>query len=217
TTYTYSKVGIGTNAPSQALTVAGNAQVSGSVSAARVYGEGAVPAGAIMMWSGSPTALPVGWALCDGQSGRPDLRGRFVVGYDPTDADYNATQRLGPVYSDADGASTGANTQDAKQVRLTGNQSGTAAHSHTINDPGHTHNISTTAGWGQLIVVSGYDVHRDDGSGNTSFDNVAGTSLVNSTNTTGITVSNAIPQNAVQAIENRPPYYVLAYIIKVNY
>jgi len=32
------------------------------------------------MWSGSVSAVPSGWQLCNGQSGTPDLRNRFVVG-----------------------------------------------------------------------------------------------------------------------------------------
>jgi hypothetical protein len=39
-----------------------------------------VPVGGIIMWSGLLANIPSGWALCDGQSGRPDLRARFVVG-----------------------------------------------------------------------------------------------------------------------------------------
>jgi hypothetical protein len=41
---------------------------------------GGVPAGVILMWSGSAGTIPTGWALCDGQSGRPDLRDRFILG-----------------------------------------------------------------------------------------------------------------------------------------
>ena len=37
-----------------------------------------VPKGVILMWSGTPADIPSGWALCDGQDGRPDLRGRFI-------------------------------------------------------------------------------------------------------------------------------------------
>lgn len=44
----------------------------------------ATPAGVVTMWSGAITAIPTGWALCDGTSGRPNLSGRFIVGYDPT-------------------------------------------------------------------------------------------------------------------------------------
>ena len=32
------------------------------------------------MWSGSVDEIPPKWALCDGQNGTPDLRGRFIVG-----------------------------------------------------------------------------------------------------------------------------------------
>ena len=40
----------------------------------------AVPAGLIAAWSGAASAVPAGWALCDGANGTPDLRGRFLVG-----------------------------------------------------------------------------------------------------------------------------------------
>lgn len=39
-----------------------------------------VPRGVIVMWGGSANDVPAGWALCDGQGGRPDLRDRFIVG-----------------------------------------------------------------------------------------------------------------------------------------
>ena len=39
-----------------------------------------LPTGVILIWSGSTGSIPVGWSLCDGQQGRPDLRDRFVVG-----------------------------------------------------------------------------------------------------------------------------------------
>lgn len=39
-----------------------------------------MPRGAIVMWSGAVNNVPSGWALCDGQNSRPDLRNRFIVG-----------------------------------------------------------------------------------------------------------------------------------------
>ena len=42
--------------------------------------ERGIPAGSVIMWSGSEEDIPSGWALCDGQAGRPDLRDRFVLG-----------------------------------------------------------------------------------------------------------------------------------------
>lgn len=38
---------------------------------------------------GKPGTAVWGWGLCDGVNGRADLRGRFVVGLDPTRADYD--------------------------------------------------------------------------------------------------------------------------------
>ena len=43
-------------------------------------GSGGVPSGCIVIWSGTTDNTPTGWALCDGQDGRPDLRDRFVLG-----------------------------------------------------------------------------------------------------------------------------------------
>ena len=47
-----------------------------------------MPIGSIIMWSGSiepksefvPNGVPVGWKVCNGQSPTPDLRGRFILG-----------------------------------------------------------------------------------------------------------------------------------------
>jgi hypothetical protein len=36
--------------------------------------------GMIILWSGSIASIPSGFALCDGASGTPDLRDRFIVG-----------------------------------------------------------------------------------------------------------------------------------------
>ena len=36
----------------------------------------------IIIWSGSITNIPIGWWVCDGTNGTPDLRGRFVLGGD---------------------------------------------------------------------------------------------------------------------------------------
>lgn len=43
-------------------------------------GNSRLPAGAIIMWSGTTSNIPTGFALCDGNNGTPDLRDRFIVG-----------------------------------------------------------------------------------------------------------------------------------------
>lgn len=39
-----------------------------------------IPSGMIMIWSGSETDIPAGWALCNGQNNTPDLTDKFVLG-----------------------------------------------------------------------------------------------------------------------------------------
>ena len=39
--------------------------------------------GMIVAYSGDVSGIPVGWALCDGTNGTPDLRGRFILNYNP--------------------------------------------------------------------------------------------------------------------------------------
>lgn len=38
-----------------------------------------IPHGVILMWHGSSSNIPSGWALCDGQNSTPDLRDKMVV------------------------------------------------------------------------------------------------------------------------------------------
>ena len=39
-----------------------------------------IPSGGIILWSGAVNQVPMGWFICDGTNGTPDLRNRFVVG-----------------------------------------------------------------------------------------------------------------------------------------
>lgn len=39
-----------------------------------------IPSGMIMIWSGSETDIPAGWALCNGQNNTPDLTDKFILG-----------------------------------------------------------------------------------------------------------------------------------------
>ena len=79
-----------------------NLVVNGNISlstAGSFSGYGTIPVGGIILWSGSASAVPDGWALCNGQTsnGRrtPDLRGKFVVGFDSSDSDYNSVGKTG--------------------------------------------------------------------------------------------------------------------------
>jgi len=46
--------------------------------------------GIISLWSGAIIDIPIGWVLCDGNNGSPDLTDKFVIGagdtYNPGDS-----------------------------------------------------------------------------------------------------------------------------------
>jgi hypothetical protein len=75
------RVGLGTTNPQSKLHVVGDATVSGTVSAGSSFvGNGTIPVGGIIMWSGSIANIPTGWALCDGTNNTPNLTDKFIVG-----------------------------------------------------------------------------------------------------------------------------------------
>lgn len=81
---------------------------------------GNIPIGAILIWNGGVESIPYGYALCNGVDGTPDLRGRFVLGWN------NEDEALVP-------GSTGG-SRDAVVV----------GHDHGVTDNGHFHVHSAT-------------------------------------------------------------------------
>jgi hypothetical protein len=57
-------------------------QIQELASGDSLTGNGIIPVGGIIMWSGTIAEISslTGWALCNGSNGTPDLRERFVVG-----------------------------------------------------------------------------------------------------------------------------------------
>lgn len=157
----------------------------------------ALPAGVIMIWSGSSGSIPSGWLLCNGASGTPDLRNKFVVGA-------GSTYAVG-----ATGGSANA-TLVSHSHSITINDSG---HTHTanVNDPGHTHYLpGSTSNGGTIQSQLGVN---STGFNGTSSSSTTGVTVSNVSNTTGITASsNTQGSSATNA--NLPPYYALCYIMK---
>lgn len=133
-------------------------------------GIGATPKGGIIMWSGSISSIPKGWALCDGTNGTPDLRDRFIVG---------ATQ-------DDNGV---AKTNVKGSLMITGGES---QHQLTINEiPSHTHSEGKCLGSGGTTDFKGGSSENPWGSGETG------------------------SAGGGQPHENCPPFYSLAFIVKL--
>ena len=104
---------------------------------------GIVPAGGIIMWSGSIASIPTGWLLCDGTNSTPNLRDRFIVGAGSTYA-VNAT----------------GGSADAVVV------SHTHTATSTVTDSGHFHamsgvNGSSTSGPLAAAGFNGSDVRSE--------------------------------------------------------
>jgi microcystin-dependent protein len=146
--------------------------------------------GMILMWSGSIASIPDGWKLCNGQNGTPDLRSRFVVGASTTGSvlDTGLTVKEFSPTGTKGGAETVA--LDTTQI---------PAHDHLYsmalsnNDggPGSTPNPWSAKGNALPVVDKG--TARDYGP---------------YTLYTGV-------QGGGQPHQNMPPYYALAYIMKV--
>ena len=157
-----------------------------------------VPVGGIIMWTGS--TIPLGWGLCDGGtypkidgSGNilaPDLQGRFIVGVDPMDTDYAAIGINGDL---------GTKTTTLTEAQI-------PSHNHTT-DPGgaHVHTI-------QNFSDDGLDHDAGGGGGEQYWRSNDAGSLGFSGGDHSHTISNT---GGGGSHENRPPYYALAFIIKL--
>lgn len=141
------------------------------------------------LFSGNVASLPEGWNFCDGGTYNgivtPDLRSRFIVGYDNRDSDYSLIGLTG----------------GEKEVELTVDEMPSHDHSGTTSTNGaHTH-LSPAEN-----SNSGSDVHFRIEAYNRA--KQAGESAGNHSHS--LNINNTGGGNAH---ENRPPYYTLAYII----
>ncbi len=148
------------------------------------------PVGAIVMWSGAVNNIPDGWALCNGANGTPDLRGKFVVGYDPGDNDYNAIGDQG----------------GQKEVTLTEAEMPQHNHSGNTNVAGqHSHAFQLRQddfGNGDGPSIQKNTPNNDEGWQNFNTQSSGNHSHSFNTNNKG----------GSQPHENRPPYFTLAFI-----
>ena len=63
------------------ITIKGDLEVDGNIEAKGgiVDTAAVIPIKGIIMFSGSEDEIPTNWAICDGNNGTPDLRGRFIM------------------------------------------------------------------------------------------------------------------------------------------
>jgi hypothetical protein len=128
-----------------------------------------IPSGVITLWSGSIVSIPSGWLICDGTSGTPDLRNRFVVG-------------AGSTYAVA---ATGGSADAI-----------TVSHTHTatstVTDPGHNHGLVSSAfpdTFNSSQVAAGVQVTGQFGARN--FIQTTGVTVATTNASTGASGTNA--------------------------
>lgn len=155
-----------------------------------------LPAGIIVMWSGAIDNIPAGWALCDGKSysradgngniSTPDLRERFVLG-----------AGSGSNISDKGGASKVLIQTDNLPKEF-------IQHTHKYMDIYYTESQSNADG---VRAMTTPKIPHPRGSGDTD-DNNVGWYIVNDTYTWSTKTGGV-------EIQILPPYFVLAYIMKL--
>lgn len=160
-----------------------------------------VPSGFIGMWSGSIGSIPSGWYLCNGSNGTPDLRDRFIVG-------------AGSTY--AVGATGGAASVTLTEAQLpahthaiTATTASAGDHTHAVYDPGHAHSYTSPGGTG--TIAGGFGISAI---GAVTGAATTGISLGTAGAHTHVITATAATTGSGASIENRPPYYALAYIMK---
>lgn len=176
------------------LSTAGNVQIASYDNIYGILGTAPavapIPSGSIVLWSGSIGSIPVGWYLCDGTNGTPNLKNSFIVG-------------AGDIYPVAgSGGSVDsivvAHTHSTT-VSLNADSGGTHKHTYKtygLGSDGLTGNANTNSDWG--YAQTGNPPNTAEGA---HAHTVSGT-VTNSS--TGVSGTNA----------NLPPYYALAYIQK---
>ena len=213
--------------------VDGDIDATGTTTADTFVGKGTIPIGGIIMWSGADNAVPSNWALCDGSNGTPNLVDRFIVGrgsaYGQGQTGGEATKTLGtanlPSHTHTDGTLSGSG----------------GAHSHGITDNGHFHymfrsgnaganqnqgasNLTTTnfpkSGTGPSKKYEGYNIWGTGDAPDVG-KNATATTGISINQSSGFTMDisgNTGDQGGPmgQAFENLPPYYAIAYIMRIS-
>ena len=170
-----------------------------------------VPYGCILMWSGAIANIPLGWALCDGQNGTPDLRDRFI---------------LGAAMDEEPGATGGNHTKTLAVANLpahghsftTGQESRTHTHSASTSSAGaHTHSIRWDRDGGSGSVCYTLDV-SDTAQGHTKTLSAGAhvhTVTIGSPSRTHTHSGTTNNTGSGTAFDVRPKYFKLAFIMKV--
>ena len=155
------------------------------------------PRGIISMWAGGVGDVPSGWHLCDGTNGTPDLRDRFIVA---------AGNSYSPGY-------TGGSLTYTPTITVNGSGTGVQVGYHTLTEaeiPPHSHRMQNMHyqgnpdNWdaGNTVLSGGNDLWSGATGGGQGHNHP-------------ITDYGHVHSAYASAIDSRPPYYALAFIMKL--
>lgn len=156
-----------------------------------------LPRGIITMWSGATNAVPSGWHLCDGTANTPDLRDRFIVG-------------AGNSYAPGN---TGGALSYTPTVTVNAAGTGVQVGYHTLTEaeiPSHSHRMQNMHyqgnpdNWsrGDAVLSGGNDLWSGATGGSQGHNHP-------------ITDNGHAHTASASAVDSRPPYYALAFIMKL--
>ena len=178
-------------------------------------GFGIVPRRAIIMWSGSVGDIPSGWGLCDGTTytfkgvttAAPDLQNRFIVGAGDSYA-------VGATGGENNVTLTEAQMPEHDHIIIAGTTSFEGSHQHYVvrDASGSTYSLNQDQTIVRRVGAGGSENYSlggiDDFGANVGLTSTKGAhkhDIAGATNKKGSSTAH----------ENRPPYYALAYIIKL--
>ena len=168
---------------------------------------GFLPVGSVTMWWGAQTGIPAGWEICDGVA--PTTVGATLAGNKPNLVDHfpkGAT--VGATNTQTANVSGGTHTIEDRQVTATAlTIAQMPSHSHSINDPGHSHKLY---GGGTASI-------------NPAITNASSNGAIygpTASSTTGITInssgSGAPHVHTIPSHDNRPAFIEMFFIIRVK-
>lgn len=181
---------------------------------------GNVQTGMIIIWSGAIGDIPSGWVICDGNNSTPDLRNRFVGG-------------AGATYAVDD--SGGATTLDISHSHTMNGVVAENDHSHVVTtgtENAHRHAFSNAASGAGGVAVDAQaepfpppytDVpvtvsaasHTHNWNGNSPAPNTPHNHVVPVSSDGAHTHTLTTAASSNESMATVPPYYALAYIMKV--
>jgi microcystin-dependent protein len=140
----------------------------------------------IVLWNGNLSAVPEGWALCDGENGTPNLTDRFVMSV----GEFENPGAMG-------GSSNHSHSYDE-----------IPNHDHSVEDWGHDHEIHEKVYGEGILVTAGTYIDRADRF--TDFDYTFGRKIYFNPDPAGIENCISEPSSSL------PPYIKLSYIMKTS-